>query len=139
VRDRLFVAAAVGVAAILAAWPALSRAAGWNRPEPPALARAEGRGECVEPPAVMRASHMRLLADWRDRAVRQGDRTYRARDGREIDISLSGTCLRCHADKAAFCDRCHDYANVSPGCWDCHLQRPGGSAGGRIPTTPRLR
>jgi hypothetical protein len=71
----------------------------------------------------MRASHMRLLADWRERAVRRGVRTYRASDGREFEISLSGTCLKCHLDKTKFCDRCHEYADVSPGCWDCHVER----------------
>ena len=29
-------------------------------------------------------------------------------------MSLTGTCLRCHANKAEFCDRCHAYAGVSP-------------------------
>ena len=128
-RDRVIVAGAAAVAALIVAWPAWSRVAGWNRPEPPALERpsdrpagalASAQEACVEPPAFMRASHMRLLADWRERAVRQGRRTYRSADGRDFEISLSGTCLKCHQDKATFCDRCHDYAGVSPGCWDCH-------------------
>ncbi len=140
-RDRLIVAAVVAAAAIVLAWPAWARVAGWNRPEapelaravvPPELARAEraalASARCVEPVAFMRASHMTLLADWRELAVRQGVRTYTAADGREFEISLSGTCLRCHRDKAKFCDRCHDYAAVSPGCWDCHVvPAPGGS------------
>ena len=25
-----------------------------------------------------------------------------------------------------FCTKCHDYANVDPTCWDCHLE-PGGN------------
>lgn len=143
VRDRIIVAAVLLVVALAVSWPALSRAAGWNRPGPPELARAvpaAGAGparagaalasardvgdfRCVEPAAVMRASHMTLLADWRELAVRQGLRRYRASDGREFEISLSGTCLRCHQDKARFCDRCHEYADRSPGCWDCHLER----------------
>ena len=36
--------------------------------------------------------------------------------------SLSATCLgECHGAKADFCDRCHNYAAVSPPCWNCHL------------------
>ncbi|RPJ52693.1 MAG: menaquinol oxidoreductase [Acidobacteria bacterium] len=143
-RDRLIVGVVAAIAALVVAWPAWSRVAGWNRPEPPAIERPAGRlavsqpasggsggaeraaaraggARCIEPVAFMRASHMTLLADWRERAVRQGVRTYRATDGREFDISLSRTCLQCHQDKTKFCDRCHDYAAVSPGCWDCHL------------------
>ena len=37
------------------------------------------------------------------------------------DISLAGTCMKCHSNKAEFCDRCHDYAGVSPDCWSCHV------------------
>lgn len=120
-RDRLIVGVVAAIAALVVAWPAWSRVAGWNRPEPPAIERPAGGARCIEPVAFMRASHMTLLADWRERAVRQGVRTYRATDGREFDISLSRTCLQCHQDKTKFCDRCHDYAAVSPGCWDCHL------------------
>jgi len=148
-RDRLIVAAVVAAAAIVLAWPAWTRVAGWNRPEPPELQRAAdvlaesvsgrsqgaelasargGEARCIEPVAFMRASHMTLLADWRELAVRQGVRTYRAADGREFEISLSRTCLKCHQDRTKFCDRCHDYAAVSPGCWDCHVApAPGGS------------
>ena len=131
-RDRLAVAAAAAIAALVVAWPALSRGAGWNHPEAPVLERAveldlvsarEAAGGCVEPVATMRASHMRLLAAWRESAVRQGVRTYRAADGREFEISLAGTCLKCHRDKTKFCDRCHDYAGVAPGCWDCHIAK----------------
>jgi hypothetical protein len=146
-RDRLIVAAGALVVSLVLAWPALSRAAGWNRPEPPVLERAVvppelaglGRGEpasernrtdsarCIEPVAFMRASHMTLLGDWRDLAVRRGVRSYQAADGREFEISLSRTCLGCHQDKTKFCDRCHDYAAASPACWDCHVApAPGG-------------
>jgi hypothetical protein len=76
---------------------------------------------CVEPAADMRANHMRLLNDWRDRAVRQGQRSYRAANGAVHPISLTGTCLKCHSNKAQFCDRCHDYAGVKPSCWNCHI------------------
>ncbi len=69
----------------------------------------------------MRANHMRLLNDWRDLVVREGERTYTAADGKVYEISLTGTCLKCHSNKETFCDRCHDYAGVTPSCWNCHI------------------
>jgi len=76
---------------------------------------------CVEPAPYMRANHMKLLAAWRDSAVREGNRSYRAADGRVHRISLTGTCLECHSNKGQFCDRCHDYAGAKPNCWSCHI------------------
>lgn len=77
--------------------------------------------ECVEPAGYMRAYHMELLRQWRDRAVRLGEKTYVAGDGREYPMSLEDTCLKCHSNKSTFCDRCHDYLGVSPSCWNCHV------------------
>jgi hypothetical protein len=31
------------------------------------------------------------------------------------------TCLECHSNKTKFCDQCHNYLDVQPYCWDCHL------------------
>jgi hypothetical protein len=76
---------------------------------------------CVMPVEYMRASHMELLLTWRDDVVRRNVRTWAAPDGKSYTISLSGTCLRCHAKKTEFCDRCHTYAGVTPYCWDCHV------------------
>jgi hypothetical protein len=76
---------------------------------------------CVEPAPFMRANHMKLLAAWRDSAVREGNRSYRAADGRVHQISLTGTCLECHSNKEQFCDRCHNYAGARPSCWSCHI------------------
>ena len=67
----------------------------------------------------MRADHMQLLVAWRDESVRQAQTTYVASDGKKYDISLTGTCLKCHS-KEKFCDRCHSYAGVQPNCWSCH-------------------
>jgi hypothetical protein len=69
----------------------------------------------------MRTEHMQLVMDWRDEAVREMDRVYVSEDGRRFNKSMTGTCLGCHTDKAAFCDRCHDYLGVKPYCWDCHV------------------
>jgi hypothetical protein len=69
----------------------------------------------------MRKNHMSLLLTWRQLAVREGDREYVASDGKHYDMRLTGTCLRCHSNKAEFCDRCHDYVPVKPRCWNCHV------------------
>jgi len=76
---------------------------------------------CVETAPYMRANHMKLLSAWRDGAVREGNRSYRAADGRVFQVSLTATCLECHSNKAQFCDRCHDYAGAKPNCWSCHI------------------
>lgn len=91
--------------------------------------------ECVAPVAFMRSSHMDLLDEWRDRAVRQDRRSYIGSNGKVYAVSLTGTCLQqCHGDKAAFCDRCHAYNGVQDlNCWNCHLvAQPArdGTAGG---------
>jgi hypothetical protein len=90
----------------------------------PVLAR-----QCVVPAAFMRASHMELLASWREQVVRRQERTYAGAGGKVYDASLTGTCLKqCHENKAEFCDRCHSYVGVAgPYCWDCHNpQKPAG-------------
>ena len=87
----------------------------------PELEMATGEEHCVESVPYMRAKHMELLNDWRQSVVREGDRTYTSGYGEEYDMSLTGTCLDCHANKAEFCDRCHDYAGVRPNCWGCHI------------------
>jgi hypothetical protein len=76
---------------------------------------------CVEPAPYMRANHMKLLSAWRESVVREGNRSYRATDGKVYKISLTGTCLECHSNKGQFCDRCHDYAGAKPNCWNCHI------------------
>jgi len=106
------------------------RAPDLQRPSPTAVAlvrQREGTADgllapsCVAPRDQMRASHMTLLARWRDDVVRNADRGYLAYDGHRYDKNLSATCLGCHDDKAKFCDRCHDYAGVKPRCTDCHV------------------
>ena len=76
--------------------------------------------QCVEPAEYMRESHVDLLYEWRESAVREGNRTYMTSDGRNYEISLTGTCMSCHSNKDRFCDQCHFYAGVKPGCWNCH-------------------
>ena len=96
-------------------------------PSDAAIVRVQGRSEgpkaravCVAPRDFMRASHMQLLAGWRDDVVRRNNRVFAAYDGHRYEKNLTGTCLGCHENKAQFCDRCHDYAGASPRCPDCH-------------------
>jgi hypothetical protein len=78
-------------------------------------------GMCIEAGATMKTSHMQILNDWRNSVVRDANRKHVSEDGREFTMSLTNECMRCHTDKAKFCDRCHNYMAVSPYCWDCHL------------------
>src|SRR5512138_2723052 len=80
-----------------------------------------GKDKCVMAADYMRASHMTLLKDWRETVVRTGDRNFVASDGRQFQRSLTNTCLDCHSNKQAFCDRCHEYAASQPDCWNCHV------------------
>jgi hypothetical protein len=77
--------------------------------------------KCIEPKAFMRAEHMKLLNDWRDAAVRDGQRLYVNSEGKQFTISLQNTCMHCHSNKKKFCDECHNYMAVSPYCWSCHI------------------
>jgi hypothetical protein len=92
-------------------------------PGPPELKISPESEQCVQPTQFMRSLHMDLLDDWRDEAVRDGDRTYVAFDGKVYEKSIAGTCLSsCHSSKDEFCDRCHEYVGAEPYCWDCHAK-----------------
>jgi len=77
---------------------------------------------CVEAKEFMVESHMQMLNDWRDQAIRNGQRVYVATDGKEYVVSLQNTCMDCHNNKSKFCDQCHNYAGVTPYCWECHIE-----------------
>ncbi len=81
---------------------------------------------CVEDREFMVAHHMQFLNEWRDEALRNGNRWYRNKAGEKYLISLQNSCLKCHSNKKEFCDKCHVYAGVKPYCWDCHID-PNGS------------
>jgi hypothetical protein len=76
--------------------------------------------KCIAPKEFMRANHMRVLNEWRNASVREGKRVHVTPDGRRFDKSLN-TCIGCHAQNPMFCFMCHQYANVKPTCWNCHL------------------
>ena len=80
---------------------------------------------CIEPKEYMRAEHMQMLNTWRDQALREEKREYVSTNGAKWEVSLQNTCMKCHANKAEFCDKCHDSNSVSPYCWDCHVAPKG--------------
>ncbi len=77
--------------------------------------------ECVKSSSEMRSNHMILLNQWRDEVLRTGDRGFIEVDGKQYQKSLQNACMKCHTSKKNFCDKCHEYASVSPYCWDCHI------------------
>jgi len=76
---------------------------------------------CVQSKPFMRVEHMQLLNQWRDSAVRDGNRVYEGTGGKKYYISLQNTCMKCHSNKKEFCDKCHNYMGVTPYCWSCHI------------------
>lgn len=110
--------------AVLPVWYNLATGKG-PAPDGLELPDPQKHPQCVAPTDYMRGSHMILLNEWRDLVVRRGVRVYEAFDGTKYNMSLSQTCLSCHSDAEAFCNRCHTYVGVHPYCWDCHIERPG--------------
>jgi hypothetical protein len=132
VRDRALILGGLAIFLATVTWPAWRTMASAPAP-PPDLARPAGATQCVAPVEFMRASHMTLLVQWRDRVVRDGVRTYVDGNGKVVTMSLTGTCIgACHTDKTKFCDRCHDYAKVTPTCWSCHVAPPAAAAPGGV-------
>lgn len=86
------------------------------------MINAMGNPKCIEDTEWMRANHMKLLADWKVEVVRNGNRVYVAEDGQEYLASLQNTCFECHSNYDEFCLKCHEYNNVSPTCWTCHVE-----------------
>ncbi len=119
--DRRTILAALVIGLAVAAAPVWLAFARGTSPAAPALARPEPGTQCVMPADYMRTSHMLVLDEWRQKAVREGIRSYVTGDGRTVRISLTGTCLGCHRSKADFCDRCHGYVGIEPKCGNCHL------------------
>jgi hypothetical protein len=119
--DRTKITMGLGVFLVLAAYPVWQALGSGADPRPPELERAVEQPRCVEDTAAMAALHPALLNQWRNAVVRTGERYYVASDGERHEMSLTGTCMRCHTDSQAFCERCHAYAGVTPTCWHCHV------------------
>jgi len=90
-------------------------------PDPELTAKAKEAKVCVAQKSYMRESHFTLLDEWRHTSVRDGERYYTASDGKKYYKSLQVTCLDCHSNYSKFCQQCHDYVDVNPYCWDCHI------------------
>jgi hypothetical protein len=105
-------------------WFNLGKAA--PAPELVLTEKAKAAKDCVMPTEYMRGNHMQVLDLWRHQVVRNGERIFVNADGKEYTMSLSNSCLDCHSNKADFCDKCHNYASVTPYCWDCHIDNPKG-------------
>ncbi len=88
---------------------------------PEILRMPENERTCVESKDYMKREHMKMLNEWRDWVVRDGLTIYTSTTGKEYTMSLQKTCMKCHSNKSKFCDECHNYADVSPYCWDCHI------------------
>jgi hypothetical protein len=103
-------------------WSSLGGAAQAPKPslETPVIEKMAEK-KCIENTQFMKSSHMQLLIDWRDEALRNGNRTFKNTEGKNIVISLQNTCMKCHSNKDKFCDSCHTFAAVKPYCWECHL------------------
>lgn len=87
----------------------------------PAINAMGEDAECIEDAEWMRENHMTLLSDWKTEVVREGNNVYVADNGQDYIMSLQNTCLECHSNYDEFCEACHDYSNVSPTCWTCHV------------------
>jgi hypothetical protein len=90
-------------------------------PDPELTPKAKEAKVCVMEKAYMTANHFSLLDEWRHTVVRDADRYYTAENGKVYYKSLQVTCLDCHSNKSKFCDQCHNYVDVDPYCWDCHI------------------
>jgi hypothetical protein len=124
--DRPRVIAGIGIFVVLAAfpiWHALGATGDVSRPE---LELPRDESQCIEDTQFMRDRHQDLLNRWRTAVVRDGETEYTSTSGEIHTMSLTGTCLSCHSNRDTFCTACHDYVNVEPTCWDCHVERGGG-------------
>ncbi len=114
------------VAVTLPLWYNMGRAT--QAPDPkidtPVIQKMQVK-QCILPKDEMRTGHMQILNDWRTQVVRNSNRIYTAPDGKKYNMSLQNECMKCHSNKAQFCDQCHTYAGLSadstPYCWTCHV------------------
>jgi len=104
----------------VAAFPFYWYSLGQGKPFPQLELPAKDK-KCVESVEFMRANHMRLLDAWRVAVVRDDLLIYTSTKGEKFEMNLHKTCMKCHTSRDRFCNRCHDYNDVVPPCWDCHF------------------
>lgn len=120
-NDRFKIILGLVIFLILITFPIWYNVASGKAGYAPELEKPLNAVECVRETAYMTSNHMDLLNDWRDKVVREGERIDTDHHGKEIEMSLTRTCLGCHTNKDQFCDKCHDYLGVEPYCWECHI------------------
>ena len=120
-RDKGRIFLGLGAFLVLISFPVWYNVATGKATYTPELAKVTKATECVRDSVWMTANHMDLLDEWRDRVVREGERWDVDAHGREVEMSLTHTCLNCHEKRAEFCDKCHNFVSVDPYCWDCHV------------------
>lgn len=106
---------------ILVTFPIWYDAIGGKPNQVPDLKIVTTAKECVLSTEFMRLNHMNLLNQWRDLVVRDNVHYFTGIGGKKYEMSLSNTCMNCHSNKSEFCDQCHNYLDVNPYCWDCHV------------------
>lgn len=121
-NDRKWIYTGLGLFVALALFPAWYGAFTGAAAAVPELEYPAHETECVESATYMRANHPALLDEWRDAVVRDGRTEYASTTGALHAMKLTGTCMNCHDNEEAFCGRCHEYADVNPTCWDCHVK-----------------
>ncbi len=112
----------IAIFLLIATFPVWYNAVGGKAAPVPELKIVTKEKQCVEPKDYMRSRHMELIDLWKNSVVREGKRLYMGTGGKTYNMSLQNTCMDCHWNKAEFCDRCHNYAAVTPDCWNCHIE-----------------
>ena len=64
-----------------------------NIPDPQLTETAKKAGKCVEEKEFMKTQHMKMLDQWRNEVVRDGERYYTSTEGKMYNKSLQVTCL----------------------------------------------
>ena len=126
--DKVKITLGLVVFLALAAFPVWNRLFAAGAVTAPEVELPVNASRCVEAREYMISDHMDLLNQWRDAVVREGRTEYHSfsfPDDEPVTISLTGTCMGCHTSRDNFCTRCHDYANVAPTCWNCHVEPRG--------------
>ena len=101
-------------------WPSAGKYSG-KAPDPQLTEKAKEAKVCVADTSFIRRDHMKLLDLWRQEVVRDAEQYYTAKDGKVYYKSLQVTCMECHSNKTKFCDQCHNYMDIAPYCWNCHI------------------
>ena len=122
-NDRKKIYVGIAILVIVVTFPFWYGLVATGGTTPPELWLPPDATECIEETGYMTSDHMVLLNEWRDAVVREGEREYVSPiDGKTYEMSLTNGCMTCHVSKVNFCDQCHNYAGVSPYCWDCHVE-----------------